>query len=82
MPQHHNDFSQAATPAYKNAMQSHVRALMLACFGMKLTPTEALDYINNMNLGLSVSYETIRQWYIRFEEGDFELIDHRKTAAA
>ncbi|KAJ2055042.1 hypothetical protein GGI08_004291 [Coemansia sp. S2] len=79
MPPKHNDFSQASTPEYEHAMKSHIRALMLACFGMKKTPTEAVEYINGLGIGVSTSYDTVRHWYIRFEKGEFDLTDHHKT---
>ncbi|KAJ2753557.1 hypothetical protein GGH94_004226 [Coemansia aciculifera] len=72
----------ASTPEYEHAMKSHIRVLILACFGMQKTPTEAVEYINGLGIGVSTTYATVRQWYVRFEQGEFDLTDHHKTAEA
>ncbi|KAJ2686569.1 hypothetical protein IWW39_003543 [Coemansia spiralis] len=78
MPRH-NDFTEAATPQYTHAIQSHIRVFILACFGMQKPPKEALEYINSLDIGLTTTYDTIRQWYIRFEKGDFDLAGHHHS---
>ncbi|KAJ2032688.1 hypothetical protein H4S03_006137 [Coemansia sp. S3946] len=65
------NFTSAETPEFSEALQEQIRSLLLVCFGKKLTPTEAISYIDDLEHGLSVHITTIRLWYRRFELGDF-----------
>ncbi|KAJ2116760.1 hypothetical protein IW146_001272 [Coemansia sp. RSA 922] len=75
------NFTSAETPEFSEALQEQIRSLLLVCFGKKLTPTEAISYIDDLEHGLSVHITTIRLWYRRFELGDFSLEDHPRTGA-
>ncbi|KAJ2343616.1 hypothetical protein GGH92_004839, partial [Coemansia sp. RSA 2673] len=47
----------------------------------KLTPTETISYIDELEHGLPVHITTVGLWYRRFELGNFSLEDHPRTGA-
>lgn len=67
------NFSSAETPKFLNAIQEQIRSLLLTCFGKKLTPAQAISYIDELERSLLVHITMAIHWYKTFELGDCSL---------